>query len=55
MSTKNFFLRLDHFIQFLNISSVIIGLEFSVSESLLDNHGESALFVFQKNPDLLIF
>ena len=47
MSTTNFFfLRLDHFIQLLNTSSVIIGLEFvlwilclTVSENL------SALFV----------
>ena len=41
MSTTNFFfLRLDHFIQLLNTSSVI-----RVFESLLDSQRESALFV----------
>ena len=44
MSTINFTsLRLDNSIQFLDISSVIIGLEL-VSESLLDSQRESTLF-----------
>ena len=56
MSTKNFSsLRLDNFIRLLNISSVIIDLEFVFFESLLYNQRESALLSFQKNPDLLIF
>ena len=46
MSTTNFFfLRLDNFIQLLNTSSVIIGMEFVFFESLLDNQRESALSV----------
>ena len=46
MSTTNFFfLILDHFIQLLNTSSVIICLEFVFFESLLDGQRKSALFV----------
>ena len=56
MSTINYTsLRLDNSIQFLNISSVIIGLELvflnrcsTISENLL-------LLSFQENPDLLMF
>ena len=45
MSTINFSsLRLDHFIQFLNTSFVIIGMEL-VFESLLDSQRDFALFV----------
>ena len=46
MSTINFSsLRLYHFIQFLNTSSVVIGLELVFFESLLENQQEAALFV----------
>ena len=57
MSTTNFFffLRLDRFIQLLNTSSVVIGLEFmflnlclTVSENLLS-------LSFQKDPNLFTF
>ena len=56
MSTVNFFsLRPDNFIHFLDIASVIIGLEL-VSLSLCSAISENLLFLsFQKNPDLLIF
>ena len=55
MSTINFTsLRLDSFIQFLDTSSVIIGLEL-VFLNLCSIISESLLFLsFQKNPDLLI-
>ena len=57
MSTTNFFfLRLDHFIQLLNTSSVVIGLEFvfshlrlAVSENLLP------LSFQKKNSNLFTF
>ena len=46
MSTINLTsLRLDNSTQFLDTSSVIIGLELVFSESLLYNKRESALFV----------
>ena len=56
LSTTNFFfLRLDHFIQLLNTSSVVIGLEFvflnlclTVSENLLS-------LSLQESPNLFIF
>ena len=56
MSTINFSsLRLDHFIQLSNTSSVIICLEF-VFLNLCSIISENLLFLsFQKNPDLLIF
>ena len=56
MSTINFTsLRLDKFIQFLDISSVIIGLEL-VFLNLCSTISESLLFLsFKENPDLLIF
>ena len=44
-TTSFFFLRLDHFIQLLNTSSVIIGLEFVFSNLCLSVSEESALFV----------
>ena len=56
MSTINVSsLRLDHFIQLLNTSSVLIGLE-PVFLNLCSIISENLLFLsFQKNPDLLIF
>ena len=56
MSTINFTsLRPDRFIQFLNTSSVIIGLEL-VFLNLCSIISENLLFLsFQKNPYLLIF
>ena len=46
-------LRLDNFIQFLDISSVIIGLELVFFESLFDNKRDFALFVVPE--EILIF
>ena len=56
MSTINFSsLRLDNFIQLLDTSSVILGLEL-VFLNLCSIISEILLFLsFQKNPDLLIF
>ena len=56
MSTINFSsLRLDNFIQFLDISCVTIGLEL-VFLNLCSIISENLRFLsFQKNPDLLIF
>ena len=55
-STMDLFsLRPENFVQFLDVSSVIIGLEF-VFSSLCSTISENLLFLsFQKNPDLLIF
>ena len=48
-------LRLDNFVQFLDISFVIIGLEL-VFLNLCSTISENLLFLsFQKNPDFLIF
>ena len=48
-------LRLDNSIQFLDTSSVTIGLEF-VFLNLCSIISKNLLFLsFQKNPDLLIF
>ena len=56
MSTTNlFFLRLDHFIQLLNTSSVIIGLEFVFSNLCLTVSENLLSLSFQKNPNLLAF
>ena len=56
MSTINFsFLRLDDFIQLLNTSSVIIGLEFVFSNLCLTLSENLRSLSFQKNPDLLTF
>ena len=48
-------LRLDNFIQLLNTSSVIIGLEFVLSNLRLTVSEDLFSLSFQKNPDLLIF
>ena len=55
-STMDLFsLKPDNFVQFLDISSVIINLEF-VFSNLCSTISENLLFLsFQKNPDLLIF
>ena len=56
MSTINFSsLRLDHLIQLLNTSSVLIGLELVFFESLLDSHRASALFVVQRRTVICSF
>ena len=56
MSTINFSsLRLDNFIQLLNTSSVIIGLEFVFSNLCLTISVNLLSLSFQNNPDLLIF
>ena len=47
--------RIDNSIQFLDTSSVIIGLEL-VFLNLCSTNSQNLLFLsFQKNPDLLIF
>ena len=48
-------LRLDHFIQFLHTSSVLIGLEFVFSNICLTVSENLLSLSFQKNPDLLTF
>ena len=56
MSTTNFsFLRLDHFIQLLNTSSVVIGLKFVFSNLCLTVSEDLLSLSFQKNPNLLTF
>ena len=56
MSTTNFFfLRLDRFIQFLNTSSVVIGLEFVFSNLCLTVSENMLSLSFQKNPNLFTF
>ena len=53
LSTTNFFfLRLDHFVQLLNTSSVIIGLEFVFSNLCLTISKNLLSLSFQKNPNL---
>ena len=47
-------LRLNNSIQFLNTSSIRIGLKF-VFLSLGSNVGENLLLSFKENPDLLMF
>ena len=55
MSTKNFFfLRLDHFIQLLNTSSVIIGLEFVFSNLCLTVSENLLSLSFHESPNLFI-
>ena len=52
MSTINFsFLRLDHFIQLLDTSSVIIGLELVFSDLCLTVSDNLLSLVLQNNPD----
>ena len=56
MSTTNFFfLRLDHFIQLLNTSSVIIGLELVFSNLCLTVSENLLSLSLQKNPNLFTF
>ena len=56
MSTIDFpSLRLDNFIQLLDTSSVIIGLELVFSNLCLTISENLLSLSFQKNPDLLIF
>ena len=56
MSTTNFFfLRLDRFIQFLNTSSVIIGLELVFSNLCLTVSENLLSLSFQKDPNLFTF
>ena len=50
-----FFLRLDRFIQLLNTSSVIIGLEFVFSNLCLTVSENLLSLSIQKNPYLLTF
>ena len=53
MSTTNFFfLRLDRFIQLLNTSSVVIGLEFIFSNLCLTVSENLLSFSFQQSPNL---
>ena len=50
-----FSLRPDNFVQFLDISSVIIGLEFVFSNLCLTVSENLLSLSIQKNPYLLIF
>ena len=47
--------RLDHFIEFLNTSSVAIGLELVFLNLCLTVSKNLLSLIFKKNPDLLIF